>query len=152
MNPYLAPFLLPGFYLPAYVPPVQEKRAFVMGTITIAPKFGAVLKVNGVSGVVPQILFIGNDNEVQVASAVVDGASVTDAAISMTLYDSTDTEVEGAVDIALPYNSGSALYVGSVPSSVTLTAGCRYTLTVTAAASEGNGEWDISCVAANREW
>ena len=57
---------------------------------------------------------------------------INDAVITATLYDADDVVVPGAVDISIPYITGTdGDYAGEIPHTVALTEGAYYTVQVT---------------------
>lgn len=80
-------------------------------------------------------IYISNDNDIVVEGLCLasDGSFVNDAAIKVTLKDSDNTNVTGAVDLNVTYVSASnGNYRGTIPASVTLTESAEYTAIVTA--------------------
>ena len=85
-----------------------------------------------------QILYLSSDNLVRVDLLKNEntGQYVSDATVTMTLRDSDLAAVTDAEDLSLSYVSGSnGRYHGTLPDSLSLTAGARYYLDVTAIAS-----------------
>lgn len=81
-----------------------------------------------------------------------DDAFVNDAIVLMTLKDSDGDDVAGAVNISLVYLSDSnGRYHGTIPNTVSLTLGARYTIVLTArSASLGPDERQIPVTAQYR--
>jgi len=61
---------------------------------------------------------------------------INDATITATLYDSSGNEVSGAIDISIPYVTGTdGDYAGEIPNTVTLTEDAYYTLKIVVSGS-----------------
>ena len=83
-------------------------------------------------------IYLTTDNCIRIRSLKdeVTDSYINDAVITATLYDSSDVEVSGAVDISIPYVTGTdGDYAGEIPYTVTLTEGAYYTAIVTVTGS-----------------
>ena len=90
-----------------------------------------LLEVTGIM----EALAIGSDNLVEVDELTNEStdAYVNNATIIMTLKDSSLDAVPNAEDLSLAYVAGSnGKYQGTIPSTVSLTAGSRYYLDISA--------------------
>lgn len=99
-------------------------------------------------------LYINNDNDVTLRTAEVNGTAITTGTGTWSLLDSEGDAVSGATG-SLTYVGGSAPFSagdwqGTIPSSVTLTEGERYTVVTVISSSGNDGEWRLSRVAKYR--
>ena len=99
-------------------------------------------------------IYRGNDNLVENPTPMTrssTGAYVNDASVTMTLKDSNGDAVVGASALSLAYVSDSnGRYQGTLPSSLTLTAGATYTLEITATSGSTTAFWTLSVNVVNR--
>ena len=103
-----------------------------------------------------QTLIVASTNLVNITNLrdVTTGLNPTDATVTGSLLDSQGGAVTGAQNITLTYQAAvagviDAGYRGSIPSTVTLSAGSTYTFRVTATLTNGTvRRFDIPCVAA----
>jgi len=94
-------------------------------------------------------IFADNDNLVQNPTPMrlsSDGSYVNDATVTMTLKDSAGASVSGATGLTLSYVSGSnGRYQGTLPYTLSLTAGADYTLEITGtSAGSVRGFWVLT--------
>jgi len=86
-------------------------------------------------------LAIGCDNLVwwEYPEDAVDGSSIgSDATGTVTVKDSTDSEVTGAIDLAATYDAGPPIrYYATIPNTVDLTEGSTYYVEFTLTSSAG---------------
>jgi hypothetical protein len=77
---------------------------------------------------------------------------VNDATVVMTMKDSAGAAVSGASGLSLTYVTGSnGLYQGTLPYTLTLTAGEDYTVEITGTSGAGaRGFWVLSVDVVNR--
>jgi len=83
-------------------------------------------------------IYLTTDNCVRVRALKdqVLGTYINDATITATLYDSSGNEVSGAIDISIPYVTGTdGDYAGEIPNTVTLTEDAYYTLKIVVSGS-----------------
>lgn len=79
------------------------------------------------------------------------GAYVNDATVTMTLKDSSDVAVSGASALPMSYVTDSnGLYQGTLPNTLSLTAGATYTLEISATSGSTVAFWAISVSVVNR--
>lgn len=102
------------------------------------------------------ILFVGNDTvlEIRGLKNEVTGGFLNAAAVSATLVDAEGDEVTGqGWPVNLSYVAGSdGVYRVTLPYSLGLTAGGRYTANVSANGGAGlRASWKIPCVARARQ-
>ena len=99
-------------------------------------------------------IYRGNDNLVENPTPMTrasTGAYVNDASVVMTLKDSSGSAVTGATSLALSYVTDSnARYQGTIPNTVSLTAGAVYTLEITGTSGSTVAFWSLSCSIVNR--
>ena len=99
-------------------------------------------------------IYRGNDNLVENPTPMTrasTGAYVNDASATMTLKNSAGDAVAGASSLSLTYVSDSnGRYQGTLPSSLTLTAGAVYTLEITATSGSTVAFWSLGVSAVNR--
>lgn len=99
-------------------------------------------------------LYVSNDNLVQNPTPMrrsSTGAYVNDASVTMTLKDSAGAAVTGATSLTLSYVTDSnGLYAGTVPFSVSLTAGAVYTLEITGTSGSVRAFWKLSVSVVDR--
>lgn len=101
------------------------------------------------------ILYIGNDNLLEIAGLKneLTGLDLNGATVTVTLLDADGAEVGGEVwPKALDYVTGSdGIYRCTLPYTLSLTAGRRYTTQITADAGNGlRALWELECVARAR--
>jgi len=86
-------------------------------------------------------LAIGSDNLVwwEFPEDLVDNSSIgNDATGTVTLKDSDEANVSGAVDLATTYDAGPPIrYYATIPNTVTLTEGATYSAEFTLTPSDG---------------
>lgn len=102
-----------------------------------------------------QTLYIGNDSLLDVASLrnEANGDYLDAASVSVQLFDQDQVPVAGADwPMALAYVAGSrGLYRVTLPYSLSLSDGARYTARIVADAGPGlRAQWDMACVARAR--
>lgn len=102
-----------------------------------------------------EVLLIGNDSvlEIDRVKNEVSGAYINDASVFVTLRDDAGVAVVGTVwPKAVPYVAASdGLYRVTLPYTLDLTAGARYTAHVTVNGGTGLlAAWVIACVARTR--
>lgn len=99
-------------------------------------------------------IYRGNDNLVANPTPMTrasDGAYINDAVVSMVLYDANGSAVVGANGLALTYVTDSnGIYQGTLPSTLTLTAGAVYSLEITATRGSTTAFWVLSVSVVNR--
>jgi hypothetical protein len=100
-------------------------------------------------------VYRNNDNLVQNPTPMTlssDGSYVNDATVTMTLKDSGGTPVSGASSLSLTYVTGSnGRYQGTLPYTLTLTAGAEYTLEITGTSGSGaRAFWVLEVDVVNR--
>lgn len=99
-------------------------------------------------------IYVSNDNLVQNPTPMrrsSTGAYVNDATVTMTLKDSTGSGVSGASSLTLGYVADSnGLYQGTIPYTVSLTAGAVYTLEITGTSGSNHAFWVLSVSVVNR--
>jgi len=86
----------------------------------------------------PIAIYVGSDNRIELTGLrdPDDDSYVNDATVTALLKDSTDTSTISGSSITLTYVTGSdGDYRGSIPSSVSLTAGTAYYARITATSS-----------------
>lgn len=98
-----------------------------------------------------QILYLGNNSIVDVTGLRNEntGAYVTSATVSVTLLDKSGELVSGGTwPLAMAYVPDSTgTYRATLPSSLALVEGGRYTARIVADAGQGlRAEWDMPCV------
>jgi hypothetical protein len=101
------------------------------------------------------VIYVGNDNLVEVPALKneLTGADINDATVTVSLADAAGNAVSGETwPKALTYVEGShGIYRATLPYTLDLVPGGRYFATIVADAGAGlRAEWDIECVARNR--
>jgi hypothetical protein len=97
------------------------------------------------------ILYLGNNSIVDVTGLKneTSGEYVTDANISVALYDAAGLPVAGTDwPLAMPYLADSnGVYRATLPFTLALVEGARYVARIVADAGEGlRAQWDMPCV------
>lgn len=100
-------------------------------------------------------IYRNNDNLVQNPTPMTrssDGAYVNDATVTMTLKDSAGAAVSGASGLSLTYVTDSnGRYQGTLPYTLSLTAGEDYTLEITGTTGSGvRAFWVLDVDVVNR--
>ena len=72
--------------------------------------------------------------------------AVTDATITVTVYDPEGEAVENAVGLSAPYNSTRGRYRCLIPGDADLTTGAQYTVVATAAAIDWREVYHLTAV------
>lgn len=102
-----------------------------------------------------QILYVGNDMVLELDGLKddVSGNAANNADVSVTLFDEQGAPVEGGTwpQSLVHVSGGNGLYRTTLPYTLTLTQGRRYTATVVADAGPGlHAEWEMEVMARHR--
>ena len=99
-------------------------------------------------------IYRNNDNLVENPTPMTrasTGAYVNDASVTMTLKDANGDAVSGASSLSLTYVTDSnGRYQGTIPYTVSLTAGAVYTLEITGTSGSTRAFWTLSVSVVNR--